>query len=66
MAFKMKGFSAFTKDKKYIYNKQGKIIGVKEVPSFGDDDYEETELDKFYDFDEDEEGVLPNDNKKNK
>ena len=59
MAFKMGGWSAFTKDKKFKYNKQGKIIGVKEVPSFGDKDYEPTELDEFYDFDEDEEDVLP-------
>ena len=47
MAFKMGGWSAFTKDKKFKYNKQGKIIGVKEVPSFGDDDYIPTEADEF-------------------
>ena len=59
MAFKMGGWSAFTKDKKFKYNKQGKIIGVKEVSSFGDDDYIPTEADEFYDFDEDPEDVLP-------
>ena len=59
MAFKMGGWSAFTKDKKFKYNKQGKIIGVKEVPSYGEEGYKETELDEFYDFDEDEEDVLP-------
>ncbi len=59
MAFKMGGWSAFTKDKKYIRNKAGKIIRVEEVPSFGEEGYKETELDKYYDFNEDEEDVLP-------
>tara|TARA_A100001201_G_scaffold121699_1_gene105394 strand:- start:169 stop:363 length:195 start_codon:yes stop_codon:yes gene_type:complete len=64
MAFKMSGWSAFTKENKYKYNKQGKIIGVEKVASFGDDDYEPTELDEYYDFDEVPENVLPNNNKK--
>ena len=68
MAFKMKGFSAFTKDKKYKYNKQGKIIGVENVPSFGDKDYKPTELDEFYDEEKDPENLFKGsgDTKKNK
>ena len=58
MAFKMGGWSAFTKDKKYIRNKAGKIVRVEEVPSFGEEGYEETDLDKYYPEDEDPEGLF--------
>ena len=41
MAFKMGGWSAFTKEKKYIRNKAGKIVRVEEVPSWGEKGYVE-------------------------
>jgi len=47
MGFKMKGFSAFTKEFKYIRNKNGDVQRVEEVPSFGEEGYVETEADKF-------------------